>query len=246
MEINFKELSEYKPFIAIPCMDGKMEIDTVRGLLGFQALCYASGLKNELSFVANEALVSRARNQLVAQFMCTNCTHLFFIDSDQGFEGVDILKLISRKKKVIAAPYPKKSLNIQYACSFAVDENNKAMRDGDCKDLIEAGYSGTGFLCIKREVIEKMIKGYPDLHYDNTYDKYFAMNNPDLDVEKMKKYTYSLFDTIQKGDSYYGEDNTFCKRWRDLGGKIWLDSTIDITHVGRQVFRGDIKLFEDI
>ena len=94
MDLDFQELSKSKPFIAIPSIDGKMESETVRGLLDFQAICYSSGIENEFSFTTGDALITRARNKLVAQFMTGDCTHLVFIDADVGFDGSDILKLM--------------------------------------------------------------------------------------------------------------------------------------------------------
>jgi hypothetical protein len=149
---------------------------------------------------------------------------------------------MARGKEVIAGLCPKKCIPTSYACSF-VAENGKAVRDGE---LIELNHAGTGFLCIERSVIERLIAANPDLKYDNVYTKKFEVNNKGLDIEKLKKYTYSLFDTVQEGNSYYGEDNAFCKRWKDLGGRIWGDTTVDITHIGRFTFMGNLSVLEGI
>jgi hypothetical protein len=239
---TFKELAakKVKIFIATPCMGGKIEAETVLGFTGFSALCQAFGIERQFSFLTHEALITRARNQLVAEFMASNCTHLFFVDSDHGFDGADILLLASRDESVAAGMYSKKSFNAGLACSYVKGENGELITKGET--LVELAHAGTGFLCIKREAIELMVSKYPELKYDNTYSKNFELNNPDIDIEVMKKYTYAFFDTLLIDEKYYGEDNTFCKRWRDIGGRIWGDRLVDVSHVGRYVF--DSPLFQ--
>ena len=44
---------------------------------------------------------------------------------------------------------------------------------------------------------------------------------------------YDFFQcTIDSKGRYLTEDWSFCRRWRELGGKIWADKTIGLTHVG--------------
>ena len=41
---------------------------------------------------------------------------------------------------------------------------------------------------------------------------------------------------------YLSEDYTFCRRWRDIGGEIWLDTQGSLIHVGTQDFVGQPAL----
>jgi hypothetical protein len=43
---------------------------------------------------------------------------------------------------------------------------------------------------------------------------------------------------IDKG-YYLPEDYTFCKRWLDVGGEIWVDITSKLIHHGPYSFVGD-------
>ena len=36
----------------------------------------------------------------------------------------------------------------------------------------------------------------------------------------------------------WGEDFTFCKRWRDIGGKVYLDALLRFQHIGRKAWSG--------
>ena len=37
------------------------------------------------------------------------------------------------------------------------------------------------------------------------------------------------------------EDWVFCNQYRDVGGKIWLNPTIKLDHIGTYIYEGDIQ-----
>ena len=84
---------------------------------------------------------------------------------------------------------------------------------------------------IKREAILKLIKAYPDLKYNN-----------DVNIQSgLEDQFYALFDTmIDPIDRrYLSEDYTFCRRWQDIGGDIFLDPSISLNHYGHFCFQGN-------
>jgi hypothetical protein len=44
---------------------------------------------------------------------------------------------------------------------------------------------------------------------------------------------------------YLSEDYAFCRRWRDLGGELWVDLQSKLTHVGPMRFAGDVSTMFD-
>ena len=50
-----------------------------------------------------------------------------------------------------------------------------------------------------------------------------------------------MFDTmIDPVDRrYLSEDYTFCRRWQEIGGDIWLDPSISLNHYGHFCFQGN-------
>ena len=66
-----------------------------------------------LETMANESLITRARNNLVAKCMSNkDISHIMFIDADVGFDVESIYKLIAHDKDIVGGIYPRKHLNV--------------------------------------------------------------------------------------------------------------------------------------
>jgi hypothetical protein len=101
-------------------------------------------------------------------------------------------------------------------------------------NLLEVKHIGTGFMMIKREVVEKMCEHHPQTKYD---DDIGILN------ETENRHLYSLFDCdIALGSDnklhYLSEDYLFCKRWIEMGGQIFAEVTSPLTHTGTHSFQG--------
>ena len=258
VQLSVDEIRKNKFFIATPCYGGQLNEPYFRSVI--KMMTFFNGHQIPLAFgtIANESLVTRARNVLVAYFLASDYTHLMFIDADIEFQTEDILKLYAHKKDVVVGAYPKKgvawdkirsnltdpankdkelsdrdmaSFGSDYAINFKfVDKETKTI--GVENGLIKLHDAGTGFMMISREAILKMIKAYPELKYNNDVN----INNADL-----KDHFYALFDTmIDPVDRrYLSEDYTFCRRWQEIGGDVWLDPSISLNHYGHFCFQGN-------
>ena len=258
IELKVEEIRKNKFFIATPCYGGQLNEPYFRSVI--KMMTFFNGHQIPLAFgtIANESLVTRARNVLLAYFLNSDYTHLLFIDADIEFQVEDVLKLYAHDKDVVVGAYPKKgvawnrirsSLSLpeladkplsdkeiaafgsDYAINFKFVDREKGTIAVE-KGLIKLHDAGTGFMMIKREAILKMIKAYPELKYNNDVN----INNADL-----KDQFYALFDTmIDPVDKrYLSEDYTFCRHWQEIGGDIWLDPTISLNHYGHFCFQGN-------
>lgn len=263
LQISVDEIRRSKFFIATPCYGGMLQEPYFRSTIKLLTFFNQHQIPIAFGTVANESLVTRARNVLLAYFLSSDYTHLMFIDADIEFNHEDILKLYAHNKDVVVGAYPKKgvawqrikegilteqnikdhqiaALGSDYAINFKFEDRDRkavAIQDG----LIRLHDAGTGFMMIKREAILKLIKAYPEIKYNNDVQ----INNDSL-TDKF----YALFDTmIDPIDRrYLSEDYTFCRRWQDIGGEIWLDPTISLNHYGHFCFQGNpqaIIKFED-
>jgi hypothetical protein len=258
VELKVEEVRKNKFFIATPCYGGQLNEPYFRSVI--KMMTFFNGHQIPLAFgtIANESLVTRARNVLLAYFLNSDYTHLLFIDADIEFQVEDVLKLYAHDKDVVVGAYPKKGVawnrirqnltspelgdrplsdkeiaafGSDYAINFKFVDREKGTIAVE-KGLIKLHDAGTGFMMIKREAILKMIKAYPELKYNNDVN----INN-----ESLKDHFYALFDTmIDPVDRrYLSEDYTFCRRWQEIGGDIWLDPTISLNHYGHFCFQGN-------
>src|SRR5262249_19784751 len=94
-------------------------------------------------------------------------------------------------------------------------------------------YAGTGFLMIRRHVLERMCAHYASLKCtrDHSHDEVAGSPN-----------RFALFECMidPASGTYLSEDFAFCKRWTDIGGEIWADLESRLDHVGPSVFHGDV------
>lgn len=230
--------------IATPCYGGMMAINYALSLMRTLKLFQDLDLPINLHFTANESLITRARNNLMAEFLASDGTHLMFIDADIEWEAESVLRLLAEELPVVGGAYPMKMLNWRametavrggkgdikkFASVYAINFDERA---GDLpdQDLVRVKDLGTGFMMIRRDVLETMSKAYPHLRYQN--------HDPRLGPESV-----ALFDTMIDPDTnlYLSEDYAFCRRWQQLGGEVWLDRRVVLNHIGTYKFEGDVQ-----
>ncbi|MDA9842891.1 hypothetical protein N9C44_00305 [bacterium] len=263
VEIPLGLLRQKHIFIATPCYGGQIGEPYFRSMMRLAILCNKYNIQYTISTLANESLVTRGRNTLNSFFMENKAaTHLFFIDADIEFNPEDILRMVAYDKDIVVGAYPKKAMNWSSIISaaradeseteetieghssnyvvnfdFLKDENGNHTPQVQIEDnLVKLKDAGTGFMCIKKEVIQKMFDKHPEMKYVN-----------DINVDqKFEPFMYALFDTIIDPDSrrYLSEDYMFCRTWQNMGGTVYLDPRTALNHVGHYTFRGNIrKLF---
>ncbi|KAG5187386.1 hypothetical protein JKP88DRAFT_161702 [Tribonema minus] len=199
--------------------------------------------------ISTESLITRARNMMVAQFMDDpKFTHLLFVDADIGFPPEAVVDLIKADFPVSACPYPRKSYdfarfkkspdeNIANCMSYIIniiqptEDSAKGVDIPVFKDhFIQVLEAGTGFMCVKREVVQMMIDSYPELRHKLEMASYGRDG-----------WLYGLFDTMVEPITrrFLSEDYAFCRRWRDLGGSVYLNTRCNLMHSGQHVFFGN-------
>ena len=98
--------------------------------------------------------------------------------------------------------------------------------------VMEVSHSPTGCMLIKRSVIDKMIEAYPE----KSIVQKTVINGEYVD----KPHMWNFFDTIHDPETktYLGEDFSFCKLWKDIGGKCHAYIGDTIVHVGEHQYEG--------
>lgn len=246
-------MSDGGPIIAVltPCFGGMVTAAYHSSMLDFQPACYARGVSLRSKLIAGDALITRARAELVAWFLDSDATHLLFVDADIGFEPEQLFRMLKFNADVVAAAYPTKSINFTKIArdALAGRPNLKsasltyvvAWKDGasvEAKDgFARVRFAGTGFLLVRREAISKLCAAHPELRYRSTH----AVGQSA--AQQGSQHRFALFDPmIEPGTGeYLSEDYAFCKRWTDLGGDIWMDLQSKLDHIGFCTFHGDLS-----
>jgi hypothetical protein len=234
--IDMDIIRKYNIFFATPCYGGQITDQYFLSVFRLTQELIKYNINFRITTLRNESLVPRARNILTAMFLeAKECTHMMFIDADIEFDPEAVIRMLAMDKELITGAYPKKTLPVDYAINlkFADQEKQQVKVDMGAVEVLDAS---TGFWLMKREVVDKMVESYPELHY---------LNDSSIDP-KFNQYCYSFFDTIHDPDDnrYLSEDYTFCRRWQKIGGQIWLDPNTKLNHVGSYTFEGDVnKIF---
>lgn len=235
--------------VATPCFGGQVSSIYASSLFALQsAVRGKSNLELKVHLRDGDALITRARANLVALFLDDPAaTHFLFVDADIGFAPEQVFRLIECGADVVAGIYPIKRVNWEKA-RRAIDANRPNLPAASLDYVLEIDdpdhvmvvngfarvrYAGTGFLMIRRHVLEKMCKHYASLRFfrEHSHDALSGSRN-----------RFALFECLidPATGTYLSEDFAFCKRWTDLGGEIWADLDSRLDHVGPSVFHGDI------
>ena len=239
-----------KPLVVVgtPCFGGMVTQDYTMSLVNLATAAPNRGFDVAIVMLGNDALITRGRSAIVAHFLDNpNTTHLLFVDADITFSVDQVERLLSFDKDFVAGMYPAKIIDWQLlaqrfgrsretldeaglAYVGALCEGEEAKREND---FATATYAGTGFQLIKRCVFERMIAAYPEMKYQALH----AFPRP----KKPSEHLYALFDCMIEPETgvYLSEDYAFCRRWRAIGGEIWLDLKSKLNHTGSYTYRGN-------
>lgn len=235
-----------KLFLSTPCYGGLCLESYVTSIINLQLALIKEDIQLYIDTTENESLVHRARNVSVGRFMQkSDADYFMFIDADIHFDPQSVIRLVRSGHDLSVACYPKKFIDWDQAASAVKNNDNRNMamlsaslviNFGASKIKIENGFipildGPTGFMLIKRDVFKKMEEKYPELwcvndHQNRDFDNYSAVFD-------------CMIDPISK--RYLSEDYAFCRRWQQMGGKIYADVTTTLGHVGNLPFSGCLE-----
>ena len=158
----------------------------------------------------NESLVHRARNGMTKVFLDTHYQYMMWLDADISFEPQHIANLWNMDADIAVGVYRMKSDDSLYAAWV----DGELVTDLDkYEEPIEVDYAGTGFMLIKRGVLQDLEKKVEK--YENEC--------PDIPA---------LYQTPIDNGILLSEDYFFCKLARENGYKIMMEPTVRLTHWG--------------
>lgn len=250
--------------LATPSFERRPVLEYIVSLSRTQSMLLGQGIDYIVSLLGGDPYLGKVRNRLAATMLNEHptATHLFFIDDDIGWPAEKVIEFLERPEDIICGIYPKKQDKFSLPVSLQL-RDGKLVHNGpftliDGKPqlngaLFEARLVPTGFMCIKRHVLEKMAARAMKYHEDvpsgktNTFWEIFQARLVDLKMEELRR---SDLDTLSREDAimylkravgqtvspdmgqWWGEDFYFAERWREMGGTVWVDPDIHFTHSG--------------
>lgn len=232
-----------------------------RGCLNLKEDLLRAGIEHDWLTGYNESIVQRARNELTRTFLGTKHTHLFWLDADIEFTTEDVSKVWNMRADIGVGCYLMKKPGLPH---FTAWKDGKMVNVDDYKEPISVDYAGTGFMCIKREVIEAIIQDHYDFEKraeklirrlkpleDVSLDEevildrllesaavdYYSPKSPGSEELRIAQDIYRT--RIWEG-TYESEDYHICRKARELGFRIMMEPTVKLTHWGLFPYGADV------
>lgn len=212
------------PVFAVPCVSHSVTVEFFHSYMASSQHLTKCGITHACINVNGDCYLASARNRLVHKFFVEfpDATDLFFLDDDVGWTDPEApARLLLDEVDVVAGVYPKKQEVLEFP--VVMDESLGHLTKSP-SGLFKALRVPTGFLRIRRHVLEKMAASSP-VYIQQMPD---GSKSEIAEIFRMGAYGTGL---------WWGEDFDWCNRWIDMGGEIWVDPTIEFTHSGRKQWK---------
>ncbi len=210
-------------WFAIPAYTGQIHMGTMRSVIADMLALADRGDKVTIFDESGNAMIGDCRGLIVAQFLASEATDLDFIDSVVCWEAGALVKLVDHPVDFVAGLYPQRKDPINFCVSWL---DKPELQADPATGLLEVLAVPAGFLRLSRACLEKMVAHYPDTQF-------YCEAAPG-------SIAHDLFGAYRIGKLKFGEDYSFCRRWRDIGGQVWIDPEIGMGHCGYKTFMGHI------
>jgi hypothetical protein len=223
-----------KVLLAIPVYTAVLDVRFVISLVNTMRLHGAmltgfdkpERLELVIQYIYGDALVQRARNELMESALRQRVDSIVFIDSDIVWKLDDFIALIKHREPFVGGLYRKKKTDRQ---EFVVSCPEGQLKMYDNHTLQEVSGIGFGFLKMDLCVLEALAKDCATYTND----------------EGILTHEFATVGVALRPDQtvpvFRGEDICLCDRWRALGNKVYLDTTLCLTHLGSYEYKIDLS-----
>lgn len=214
--------------IAIPSNAGTPDYSTAMSIATMQMEAASRGWLTDTVYRVKDSMITRARNVLFTLFLQSECTDLMFIDDDIGCAPGSFLRLMDHPVDIVGGSYRSRRGDLEEFVLKPLPGDMLQLHPDQKTGLMEVEAVPTGFMRITRAAAVKMVEAYPSLYF-------FDSTAPGMRI-------HCLFDFALDPDAhmYWSEDYLFCKRWGAIGGKVWVDPFLELTHTGKDAFKGSL------
>ena len=246
------------------CNDDSCHVQYTTSLMGTLSICKQYGVNVSVIFHNTDSCVPRARNNLIAKSMSNpNITHMMLIDTNIQWNPYDVLKMLLNNKMIVGGICPNthyawekiiQTESMENVCKQLREKNphiippnipndeiiqnrimnySVAIRDGPLTvedNVTDVDQFGLGFVLIHRRVIETLQQAFPSTFYRDS--------TAFLKTDEEKKHAYALFEQVVENGEFLTQDEVFCRRWKNVGGAIYANITLQLNRIGSHKFNG--------
>lgn len=217
-----------KIWVALPCYGATVTVLTMKSLIHDMFRIVMNGDEVYIFDQLGHADIYLLRAQIVSHFLSDpDATDLVMIDNDVGWEAHGLQYLLDHDVDLVAGSYPKRQEPIQFMFRSALDAGEGLVGDPGT-GLVEVWGMPGGFMRMRRGMLEKMVAHYKDLE----------QIDPGTPSGKTTRIFDPLWFKTEAGNRVLAEDYAFCQRWRDIGGKVYMDASISMAHIGTKAYMG--------
>lgn len=210
-----------KVLVATPSYDGKIDVWYANSLINMVML----GIEKEIFFkpiyMSYDALVQRARNDLLAIAVENEFDDILWIDADMEWDPEKAIQLLQMSQDVIGLPVIKKTLE-QETYNIKSKPEDLFVRNDD--GLIKVESVGTGFLKMSKAAFT-----------------YLWENSPEY-IHNGKSVRWAFDVKLVDGD-IMSEDVHVATKLAEGGFDIWIDPSSTCSHIGNLKYRGNFEDF---
>lgn len=215
-----------KVHIAVMAYDGTIPVPLTATVMGaVNLMTTQKGWNASFNFRVGDSILPRARNAELANALHDqDVTDMIQIDADTYCSAQDLVKLVEHDADIVAAPYRTRNEPLSWPSVRWLHQDVALAENG----LLEVEAVGTGLMRVSRKAMAALYEAEPQDYGDPTCKPgrakpvfWFDVNNGHL----------------------WGEDIVFCRKWRALGGKVWVDPSITTAHIGTQSFVGNLAQY---
>jgi predicted O-methyltransferase YrrM len=215
--------------------------DYTRSLAATVETLSRADIRMEINLLHGHCHVDDARNLLIREFLQSECTDLFFIDADMGWQGNYVSRLLRHEGDIVAGVYCHKSDDGTYPFhpGGPVEPNEHG--------LYQMPKVATGFMRIRRHVLEALYRrenerGRLSRKGDELGNDLQSISGQNfLPVARIveRGFPKELGLEAEAGnDLYTSGDYVLSLKARQLGFKCFIDPDMEFSHSGEKVWRG--------
>ena len=264
IELNIDKIKEMKPYIATPMYGGMCTGMYTKCLMDMTAVFMNHGVQSQIYYLFNESLITRARNYCVANFLKSDATHLFFIDSDIAWKAMDVmymLHLIAEAKdtdeplRIFTGLYPKKTIaweKVMMAAKSGMYDDDPARLSLIAGDMVfnpdHKAYPNGQAPVFEPVKVREAGTGFMIIErsvfeeYEKAYPEYKYTPDHLREGEfEQGEQIMAYFDCIiNEQNRYLSEDYMFCENVRKIGIDVWSLPMVELLHTGTYTFQGNL------